>query len=84
MRRAVYVDRKFVLAYYCLGNVVSLQRAGSLSDAKKAFRNAFGLLQARAAEESVEHADGMNVEELRELTRMHQEILGEAHRQPHD
>jgi chemotaxis protein methyltransferase CheR len=75
LRRAVYVDRKFALAHYYLGTL--LQRAGSLSDAKKAFRNAFRLLQTRAAEESVEHGDGMNIEELRELTRMHREILGE-------
>lgn len=74
LRRAVYVDRKFVLAHYYLGTL--LQRAGILSEAGKAFRNAFGLLQTRAAEESVEHGDGMNVEELRELIRMHREILG--------
>jgi len=73
LRRAVYVDRKFALAYYYLGTL--LQKAGSLSDAKKAFRNAFELLQTRAAEESVEGGDGMNVEELRELIRMHQEII---------
>lgn len=75
LRRTVYVDRKFALAYYYLGTL--LQRAGSFSEAKKAFRNAFGLLQTRAAEESVEHGDGMSIEELRELTRMHRETLGE-------
>jgi chemotaxis protein methyltransferase CheR len=74
LRRAVYVDRKFALAHYYLGTL--LQRAGFLSDARKAFWNASELLEARAPEESVDLGDGMNVAELRELIRMHQEILG--------
>jgi chemotaxis protein methyltransferase CheR len=75
LRRAVYADHKFALAYYYLGTL--LQAAGLLSDARKAFRNSFELLQTFAAEESVELGDSMNVEELRELIRMHQETFGE-------
>lgn len=75
LRRAIYVDRRFALAHYYLGTL--LQSTGCAPEARKAFRNASAMLHQRPADESVEHSDGMKVEELRELTRMHQEILGE-------
>lgn len=73
LRRAIYVDRQFVLAFYHLGTL--LQSAGSLDDARKAFRNVSALLAPRNSEDMVEDGDGMKVDELRELTRMHQETL---------
>jgi chemotaxis protein methyltransferase CheR len=75
LRRAIYIDRRFALAYYHLGTL--FQRTACASDSRRAFRNASALLQERAAEDPVEYGDGITAEELRELVRMHQEILGE-------
>lgn len=75
LRRAIYVDRRFTLAYYHLGAL--LQRAGDGREARKAFRNAMNLLDEMDEDELLEHGDGIRADELRELTRMHEEVLGE-------
>jgi chemotaxis protein methyltransferase CheR len=73
LRRAIYVDRQFVLAFYHLGTL--LQSAGYPGDAAKAFRNVLALLARRNSEDMVECGDGIKAGELRELTHMHQETL---------
>ncbi len=75
LRSAIYVDRRFALAYYHLGTL--LQRSRSFPEARRSFRNVLQLLEGRAADDPLEHGDGIKVEELRALTRMHEEVLGE-------
>lgn len=76
LRRAIYLDRRFVLAHYHLG--ACLQRERRTEHARRAFRNVLQLLGGLPPEETVEHGDGMTVAELRELSRMHVELLGGA------
>ncbi len=75
-RRAIYLDRGFALAHYHLGTC--LERGRRPEEARKAFRNVIQLLVSRPAEELIEHGDGMTVSELKELARMHVELLGGA------
>ena len=74
LRRAIYADRNFVLAYYYLGTL--LQAGGNLPAARKAFRNTMHLLHERDPDEPLPSGDGITAAELKDLTRMHQEILG--------
>ncbi len=74
LRRAVYLDRSFALAHYHLG--ICLERNRRTEEARKAFRNVIQLLLARPAEELIEYGDGITVSELKELARMHIELLG--------
>jgi chemotaxis protein methyltransferase CheR len=73
LRRAIYIDRRLALAYYYLGTL--LQKSGPTSDARRAFRNSLALLEERPSDEIVEYGDGITVGELKELARMHQEVL---------
>jgi chemotaxis protein methyltransferase CheR len=74
LRRAIYLDRTFALAHYHLG--LSLHAGGrDPGQALKAFENVLRLLAGRTGDELVEYADGMSVAELRELARMHMELL---------
>lgn len=75
LRRAIYADRQFALAFYHLGTL--LQTAGCIEDARKAYRNALAVLEERPPDETVEHGDGISAGELSELARMHQEVIGE-------
>jgi chemotaxis protein methyltransferase CheR len=72
-RRAIYLDRGFVLAHYHCGAL--LQRAGNQVRARKSFENAVALLDRFAADEPVPHADGITAGELRALARMHIERI---------
>jgi chemotaxis protein methyltransferase CheR len=75
-RRAIYLDRGFALAHYHLGTC--LERGRRPEEARKAFRNVLQLLVSRPADELIEHGDGMTVSELKELARMHIQLLGGA------
>jgi chemotaxis protein methyltransferase CheR len=72
LRRAVYLDRGFALAHYHLG--ICLQQ-GSPMQARKAFDNVVRLLDGRPDAEVIEHGDGITAVELRELAKMHLELL---------
>jgi chemotaxis protein methyltransferase CheR len=76
LRRAIYLDRGFALAHYHLG--LCLERIRRTEDARKSLRNVMQLLVARPPEELIEYGDGMTVSELKELARMHIELLGGA------
>jgi chemotaxis protein methyltransferase CheR len=73
LRRAVYLDRSFSLAHYHLG--ICLQQ-GSPAQARKSFENVLRLVDRRPDDEIVPHGDGITVAELRDLARMHLELLG--------
>ncbi|HEX4144309.1 MAG TPA: CheR family methyltransferase [Pirellulales bacterium] len=73
LRRAIYLDRDFVLAHYHLGLV--LQRTRDRQAARRSLRNVLSLLKKRADAEIFPDADGLTVEELQQLARMHLEVL---------
>lgn len=74
LRRAIYLDRGFVLAHYYLG--LLLQNSGNEpARAARCFENVVELLRGRPAGEAFEHADGMTAGELKELAQMHLEVL---------
>lgn len=75
-RSATYLDRAFAVAWYHLGLLLWKRRA--LSDAKRAFEVLNHLLDGAPDDQPVEHADGMTAAELRDMARLHLELLGGA------
>src|SRR5262249_17504085 len=75
LRRAIYLDRQFVLAHYYLG--LFLQSRNELRPAARAFGNARELLRLRRDTEIFDDADGITASELRGLAKMHLEVLRE-------
>ena len=73
LRRAIYLDRNFVLAHYYLG--LSLQRGRDYNAAQRCLRNVLALLAPRDEMEVLADADGLTVGELRRLSQMHVEVL---------
>jgi chemotaxis protein methyltransferase CheR len=73
LRRAIYLDRDFVLAHYYLG--LALQRRGDSRAAERSFRNVLALLEERNTEETLADADGLTVGSLRQLTDKHLQEL---------
>ena len=75
LRRAIYLDRRFVLAHYYLG--VLLQSTGDPRQAARCFENTVELLGSRLDDEVLAEADGITVAELKKLAKMQTEILSE-------
>jgi chemotaxis protein methyltransferase CheR len=73
LRKAIYLNRRFVLAHYYLG---LLQQKGHRADlAAQTFRNVLRLLEQLDAGHVFEDGDGITAAELAKLTRMHVEVL---------
>jgi len=73
LRRAIYLDRSFIIAHYYLGLIQ--QRLRQPKDALRCFRNVLNLLSGLDAEQSIPAADEFTAGELRQLTEMHMEAL---------
>jgi chemotaxis protein methyltransferase CheR len=73
LRRAIYIDRNYFLAHYCLG--LTYQKLEETNFAVRAFRNALWLVSHRDPAEAVPDADGMTISDIRELSEMHLEVL---------
>lgn len=73
LRRAVYLDRNFIVAHYYLGLIQ--QRLGDPKQALRCFRNVLNLLSSLAADQPIPAADEFTVAELKQLTQMHIEAL---------
>jgi len=58
LRRALYLDPKFVLAHFALGNL--LRRQGKFGLAQKHFENAGALLRASPPDQALPQSDGMS------------------------
>ncbi|HEV3342184.1 MAG TPA: CheR family methyltransferase, partial [Pirellulales bacterium] len=69
LRRAIYLDRDFVLAHYHLG--LLLKRESETRAARRSFRNVLAILERRDAGEVFADADGLTVGALRQLTDLH-------------
>jgi chemotaxis protein methyltransferase CheR len=74
LHRAIYLDRKFVLAHYHLG--LMQQKERDATQAARSFENVIELLARCDDQQAFSLADGITVGELRELTRAHLEVLG--------
>lgn len=74
LRHAIYLDRQAVLPHYYLG--LFLQSRGDLPQAARSFENAFELLRARDGG-VLPDADGITVGEMKNLAKMHLDILRE-------
>ena len=75
LRRAIYLDRQSVLAHYYLG--LLLQSRGDSLQAARSLENTYELLRPRRDDEVFADADGITVAELKQLAKMHIEILRE-------
>jgi chemotaxis protein methyltransferase CheR len=73
LRRAIYLDRGFVLAHYYLG--LHAQQRNHFAQAARAFRNALHLLTRINGDHVFADGDGLTAGELTRLTRMHLDIL---------
>ncbi len=73
LRRAVYLDRMFILAHYHLG--LALQRKQQVEQARRSFINVTRLLGGRPDGDPIEGGDGMTAGDLRLLATMHLETL---------
>ncbi len=73
LRRAIYLDRKCVLAHYHLGLLQQRKRKAPL--AERSFENVLELLLQRDDTGKFDGADGITVAELRELAKAHLEVL---------
>jgi chemotaxis protein methyltransferase CheR len=73
LRRAIYLDRRAVLAHYYLG--LSLQSRGDPRDAVRSFENTIALLDLRVDTDVFPDADGITVGDLKKLALMQLEVL---------
>lgn len=78
LRRAIYLDRNFALAHYHFATC--LQTVGENAKARKSFLNAIQLLDELPPEKRLEHTDGLTVADLREMAKLHIEMLEERGR----
>jgi chemotaxis protein methyltransferase CheR len=76
LRRAIFLDRSFVLSHYHLGLLVG--RRGDKLAAGKSFRNASKLLDGLPDGFPIEDDGGISVGELRQMIAVQLSILGEA------
>ncbi len=74
LRRAIYLDRRLVLAHYHLGLVLRTRR--DTRQAMRSFENARTLLAALPGAATLAGADGITAAELTRLTQTQIELLG--------
>lgn len=75
-RRAIYLDRHYVLPHYHLG--LLLLRRGELVGAQRSLRNVLMLLGTAPDDLMIDAADDLTVEQLRALAEMHLGMIGAA------
>lgn len=74
LRRAIYLDRHFLLAHYHLGLVLTKDR--KTRPAVRSFENVLTLSSEMQDQQAVADGDGVTVAGLKELARMHLHNLG--------
>ena len=65
LRRAIYLDRDFVLAHFALGNLA--RNAGRRKEAGKQFENALRCLRGRERDDVLPEAEGLTAGRLAEI-----------------
>lgn len=78
LRRAIYLNRQFILAHYHLG--LLLQKSGKVNEAIRYFKNAFEFLSRRDPKGIIPDSDDCLVVHLLNLTKMHLEVLDKRKR----
>ena len=73
LRRAIYLDRSFIVAHYYLGLIQ--QRLADSKQALRCFRYALNLLSGMKEDQPIPAAIEYSVAELRQLTQMHIDAL---------
>ncbi|MCU1234661.1 MAG: Chemotaxis protein methyltransferase [Candidatus Solibacter sp.] len=74
LRRAVYLDRNFLLAHYYLG--LALAKGSQPRPAAHSLENVLKLAAGLRDEQAVEYGDGLTVAGLKQLAKMHLQNLG--------
>jgi chemotaxis protein methyltransferase CheR len=74
LRRAIYLDRNFILPHYHLG-LLGL-RLGDRTKAGRSFRNALGLLTKIDERKVLAEAEGLTAAQLKEMVVIHLDMLG--------
>jgi len=74
LRRAIYLDRNFILPHYHLG-LLGL-RQGDRAKARRAMRNALTLLNDIDEGSVLAEADGLTAAQLKEMVTTHLDSLG--------
>lgn len=74
LRRAIYLDRHFVLPHYHLG--LFLWRRDNLPGALRSFRNVLALLDRLPEDHALDDGDSITVGQLRETVGMHVNLIG--------
>ncbi|HEY5593888.1 MAG TPA: CheR family methyltransferase [Nitrospiria bacterium] len=67
LKRAIYLDPNFVLAYFALGNLA--QQQGKSKDSEKYFENALSILSKRRQDDILLESEGMTAGRLVEIIR---------------
>lgn len=76
LRRAIYLDRHFILPHYHLG--LFLWRRNDAAGAARSFRNVLALLRQLPDDHVLEHGDDITAGQLRETVGMHLDLIGAA------
>ncbi|MBI5407990.1 MAG: tetratricopeptide repeat protein [Nitrospirae bacterium] len=66
LKRAIYLDPDFILAYFIMGNLMLGQ--GNYSDAERHFENTLSLLRSCSPEEVIPESEGITAGRLMEMT----------------
>jgi len=74
LRRAIYLDRHFVLPHYHLA--LFLWRRNDVQGAQRSFRNVLALLERLPDNHALDIGDSINAGQLRETVAMHLELIG--------
>lgn len=75
LQRAIYLEPRFVVAHYALGNIAREQ--GDADDASRHFGNALRLLRALRPDEALPGADGLTAGRLADIIASFAEIDGD-------
>jgi chemotaxis protein methyltransferase CheR len=75
LRRVIYLDRRYVLAHYCLA--LRLQSKGDYKSARHSFENVLRLLPNSDETHVFADADGITAADMKRLTQTHLEIIAQ-------
>ena len=65
LKKAIYLDHNFILAYFMLGNLKL--KLGDIKGSKICFKNVLGILSSHNPEDVIEGSDGMTAGRLAEI-----------------
>ena len=75
LKRAIYLDRGLVMAHYHLATALNF--TGDAKGARRSFTAVIRILEGLSPAEPLPHGDGITAQELRDLAKMHLELIAE-------